>query len=145
LPPRIAWQASTQDDVPAAATLGDEFEPADVVSRTVASASATARLWIRDDAIVLVDVPLDGGSSRLAHEDLGAPEQRRDVTYGLVFLSLGEWIYAARGLALVADEVRVRHVMGFVPCGVDEYERRLRIRFETTRRPLASRHVEEDL
>ena len=146
LPARLDWHASTPDDVPAAATLGAAFEPADVVSLGTPSSAAGARAWLRDGRVVLIDVALDTGSAALPPPDsLGEPERRLDVTYGLRHLPSGERVYAARGLALVVDDERVRHVIGFVPCGVDEYEHRLRIRFETTRRPLAARLSEEDL
>ena len=146
LPTDLASPDADGEAAAAASVLGDAFEPAVVMALDTPASAAGARAWARDQRIVLVDVALEParGAAPLA-DLLGQPERRLDVTYGLQHLPSGEWIHAARGLALVVDDERVRHVMGFVPCDVDEYERRLRIRFETTRRPLATRLVQEDL
>ena len=144
LPTDLAWRGA--DDEAAASMLGDEFEPADVVSLGTSAPASGARAWVRDGRVVLVDVALDAaGDASPPSDALGEPERRLDVTYGLRHLPSGEWVYPGRGLALVVEHGRVRHVMGFATCDEDEYENRLRVRFATTRRPLQAGPVKEGL
>jgi hypothetical protein len=144
LPHGLTWHGGPDDDVPAAAALGDAFEPADMVHVSVPSSEVTARLWLREDVVVLVDVAPDDEAAELP-EQLGEPDRRLDTRYGLRALPHGEWVYAARGLALVVDDERVRHVIGFAPCAVDTYVSRLRVRLGAERHPLAAGGTEDGL
>jgi hypothetical protein len=133
-------------DAAGASMLGRAFESADVVSLDTPPSATGARAWLRDGHVVLVDVALEvGGAAAPSPDAVGEPERRLDVTYGLLNLPSGEWVYPARGLALVVEHDRVRHAMGFVPCDQDEYETRLRPQLATTRRPLDSAPPKEDL
>lgn len=148
LPPGLAWRkAAMPDEVPEAAMLGDDCEPADLLRIAEPSAGATGRVWLRDDVVVLVDVPV--ATERVPSEMLdllGEPDRRLDLHYGLLPMPGGEWVYASRGLTLVvaSDGTRVVHALGFAPCSANEYERRLRVGFATARRPLASRGKENE-
>jgi hypothetical protein len=145
LPDELAWR-DADSDTPAASMLGDAFEPADVVALDTPPSASGARGWLRDGHVVLVDVALDSERSPDVLTDvLGEPARRLDVTYGLLHVPSGEWVYPGRGLAFVVDHARVRHAMGFRPCGEDEYEQRLRLRLATVRRPLHSDSVKEGL
>lgn len=145
LPADLHWDGSG-GEAAGAAMLGDALVPAGLVSLDTPPSAAGARAWLRDDRVVLVDVALDVSAAAPPLPDaIGAPERRLDVTYGLVHLPSGEWVYAARGLAVVVDHDRVRHVMGFVPCDADEYEGRLRVSLATTRRPLDAGAAKEGL
>jgi hypothetical protein len=143
LPADLAWHAA---DEAAAAMLGDALEPAEVVSLDTPPSASAARAWLRSGYVVLIDVALESEATvSLVTVVFGEPERRLDVTYGLRPLPSGEWVYAARGLALVVDGEHVRHAMGFVACEEPEYQERLRVRFATTRRPLDSAAAKEGL
>ena len=145
VPPDLAWHGADEEAADAS-MLGDAFEPADVVSLDTPPSATGARAWLREGRVVLVDVALSGDDAASALSGhLGEPDRRLDVAYGLLHLVSGEWVYPTRGLAFVVAHDRVRHAMGFVPCGEEEYEDRLRVRFATSRRPLDSDATKEGL
>ncbi|HJW10891.1 MAG TPA: hypothetical protein VJ598_03835, partial [Albitalea sp.] len=58
---------------------------------------------------------------------LGAPAARLDVNWGVAPLPAGEWVYPARGLAVVVSpQGKALRLIGFVPTSLDAYERDLR-------------------
>lgn len=145
LPEELALRGA-DGDAAGVSMLGSAFEPADVVSLDTPPSATGARAWLRNGFVVLVDVALE--SERLVSpvpDFLGEPVRRLDVTYGLLHLPSGEWVYPTRGLALVVAYDHVRHAMGFGACSEDEYERRLRVPFVTTRRPLEAGRAKEGL
>ena len=145
LPAELALRGA-DGDAAGAFMLGSAFEPADVVSLDTPPSATGARAWLRNGVVVLVDVALDSERSATPVPDfLGEPLRRLDVTYGLLHLPSGEWVYPTRGLALVVAYDHVRHAMGFAACSEDEYERRLRVQFATTRRPLEAGRAKEGL
>jgi hypothetical protein len=146
LPAGLTWRAHVDADVPTAGMLGDDHEAADMVHLPDDADGVSARAWLRDDAVIRLDVPMPSDvAGPGVPEGLGAPERRLDIRYGLRPLPQGEWIFGARGLALVVEDGRVRHAVGFVPCSGDEYVRRLRLSFAVERRPLGRRWQEGDL
>lgn len=147
LPDGLDWRAHIDaGDAPAGAALGDASEPADMIHVADATTGRSARAWLRDDSVILIDVPMAPDVAGPAVPNaLGMPDRRLDVIYGLLPIPQGEWVYAARGLALVVHVGRIRHAIGFAPSNPDDYARRLRVPLAVTRRPLASRHQEDDL
>lgn len=64
---------------------------------------ASARAWLRDGHVVLLDVAWRSGAPLDALAGLGEPEERRDMVDGLVPLEGGEWLFPRRGLVDVVD------------------------------------------
>jgi hypothetical protein len=138
-------EAGPLEDPPALVTLGTAREEAELVNLVDPLPGASARAWLRNGRVVLVEVswrrrpPLD------ALADLGEPDERGDVDAGLDHLVGGEWLFPGRGLTAVVDPEggHIRHLLGFAPTTAERYRRMLRPDLATRRRPPQATHATE--
>ena len=88
------------------------------------------RLHFRDGELRLVRTGLwstDRAECQRLLRDLGDPPDRTSLMFGMGEIADGEWVYAARGLALgvIPDTGLIASVSAYPPCSMDIYIRRL--------------------
>ena len=116
-----------------------EEADADLVLLDDPADGCSARAWLRNGEVVLLEVASRTTAPAWLVDGLESPETRDDVVDGLVVVPSGEWVYPQRGLSVVTnqDGTAARHLFGFVSTTLDAYRRLLRPDLATVRRPAA--------
>jgi hypothetical protein len=132
------WRAVSVDDA-LDVVLGSDRVDADLVLLDDPADGCSARAWLRNGEVVLLEVAWRTTAPAWPVDGLESPETRDDVVDGLVVVPSGEWVYPQRGLSVVTnqDGTSARHLFGFVPTTLDVYRRLLRPDLATVRRPAA--------
>jgi hypothetical protein len=86
------------------------------------------RLYFREGALCLVRTGLwstERAECERLLRDLGDPQDRLNLVFGMGMIADGEWVYAARGLTLgvIPDTGLIAGVAAYRPCSVDKYRR----------------------
>jgi hypothetical protein len=86
------------------------------------------RLYFGGAALCLVRTGLwstDRAECERLLRDLGDPQDRLNLAFGMGMIADGEWVYAARGLTLgvIPDTGLIASVAAYPPCSVDKYRR----------------------
>jgi len=117
--------------------LGSDRVGAELVLLDDPGAGCSARAWLRNGEVVLVEVSWRAAAPAWPADGLEPPEARHDIQDGLVVVNAGERVYPGRGLCVVTnqDGTLARHFFGFVPTTLEAYARELRPDLGTVRRP----------
>jgi hypothetical protein len=106
-------------------TLGRRNQSATYRLHAVEGPPFGARVWAREDHIVLVELefPALPHPSRDLLQALGEPEARLDAHMDIMPVPGGAWVYAARGITLFLDVglTEVMRVVLYHPCTAQEY------------------------
>jgi hypothetical protein len=127
--------------------LGSDRVGADLVLLDDPADGCSARAWLRDGEVVLLEVSWRTAAPAWPADGLESPEARADVQDGLVVVEAGELVYPRRGLSVVTnqDGTAARHLFGFVPTTLATYWRELRPDLATVRRPAGRMTGDDEL
>ena len=97
------------------------------------------RVWHADGTILLMEVryPVIVPDLRDLLESLGKPDALLDSHFSGIVMEKSEWVYVSKGLSLFInpDNSLLLRLVGYCPTSVDDYHLKLRLHFETRRRP----------
>ncbi|MFK4530688.1 hypothetical protein ABIF90_008669 [Bradyrhizobium japonicum] len=106
------------------------------------------RVWAEGDVVVLIDATsinlLEPLSSLLGR--LGEPEAKLNSFQGTFEVESNEYVYVRRGLTLYVDHAidTPRRIAAFTPCGLESYQRDLRLDLRQKRLPPSRGPAQDD-
>jgi hypothetical protein len=114
--------------------LGSEQRRANWFSATAEGFARGVRVWVDDDAVILIDATDVSLPEPLPFllDALGEPDAKLDSFLGTLEIKRSEFVYAQRGLTLFvnpANAVLLR-IAGFAPASLEHYQRSLRLDLE---------------
>jgi hypothetical protein len=120
-----------QDEWIGTGSLGSDALAASYRFCRVPSYPAPVRVWFADSEVRLIEAegPLESLSFAQLTRQLGEPEARLDSWYGFAAVEKGEWVYAARGIAVSCGPSgrEVSRLYVFAPISVQDYVQDVRI------------------
>ena len=127
-----------QDEWIGAGTLGSNALAVSYRFCHVPSYAAPVRVWFAGSEVRLIEAegPLEGMSFTQLTRHLSEPEAKLDSWYGFAAVEQGEWVYAAKGIAVSCgpSSREISRLYVFAPMPVQDYVRNLRI--DQRQRPL---------
>ncbi|MGY8706517.1 hypothetical protein RAD16_12330 [Bradyrhizobium sp. 18BD] len=114
--------------------LGSAGHRTDWFSATANGFARGIRVWVADDAVVLIDatdVSLPEPLPSLLNA-LGEPDAKLDSFLGTFEIKGSEYVYARRGLTLYVNPATtvLLRIAGFAPASLDDYQSNLRLDLE---------------